>query len=89
MKVKAEEQNRLLDWERARGGHTYAQALSEIEQMVTARRSLRFRSWMLDEALLRSRDGRPRQDLQDLYARDVRGHDAAGGAGGRDRAEPD
>ena len=51
--VKAEEQNRLLDWERARGGHTYAQALSEIEQMVTARRSLRFRSWMLDEALLR------------------------------------
>lgn len=51
--VKADEQNKLIAWEKQRGGDTYANALKQIEQMVEARKELRFRSWMLDEALMR------------------------------------
>lgn len=51
--VKAGEQNKLIAWEKQRGGDTYANALKQIEQMVEARKELRFRSWMLDEALMR------------------------------------
>lgn len=51
--VKADEQNKLIAWDKQRGGDTYANALKQIEQMVEARKELRFRSWMLDEALMR------------------------------------
>lgn len=51
--VKADEQNKLIAWEKQCGGDTYANALKQIEQMVEARKELRFRSWMLDEALMR------------------------------------
>lgn len=51
--VKADEQNKLIAWEKQCGGDTYTNALKQIEQMVEARKELRFRSWMLDEALMR------------------------------------
>ncbi len=51
--VKKEEQDNLLRWASQQGNNEYATALGEIEKMVNDRSDLRFRSWMLDEALFR------------------------------------
>lgn len=51
--VKATEQKRLEEWSLKICGPQYPEALQTIEQIVKERAGLRFRSWMLDEALLR------------------------------------
>ena len=51
--VKAEEQARLIDWANKNNESAYPAALKELERIVHARKDLRFRSWMLDEALVR------------------------------------
>jgi hypothetical protein len=51
--VKKAEQDSLLAWSRRAGRPEYAEALRMLEQIVSDRRNLRFRSWMLDEALSR------------------------------------
>lgn len=51
--VKREEQDKLLAWAKAKNEPVYVEALKQIEQMITDRKDLRFRSWMLDEAVVR------------------------------------
>ncbi|WP_288205169.1 S46 family peptidase [uncultured Parabacteroides sp.] len=51
--VKKEEQDRLIAWSQDNDESDYPEALSTIEQIVSDRKDLRFRSWMLDEAILR------------------------------------
>lgn len=51
--VKQEEQDRLVAWSLDNDESDYPEALSTIEQIVSDRKDLRFRSWMLDEAILR------------------------------------
>lgn len=51
--VKKEEQDRLIAWSLDNDESDYPEALSTIEQIVSDRKDLRFRSWMLDEAILR------------------------------------
>jgi len=52
-KVKKAEQDRLIHWATENNRPQYSEALSTIEQIVNDRKDLRFRSWMLDEAILR------------------------------------
>lgn len=49
--VKAEEQERLIAWSKKMCEPAYPEALLTLEQIVHDRKDLRFRSWMLDEAL--------------------------------------
>lgn len=49
--VKTEEQNRLIAWSKKMCEPAYPEALLTLEQIVHDRKDLRFRSWMLDEAL--------------------------------------
>ena len=51
--VKKEEQDLLIAWAQKNNEATYPEALSTLEQIVSDRKDLRFRSWMLDEAILR------------------------------------
>lgn len=51
--VKKEEQDKLIAWSRSVCEPTYPDALTSLEQIVSDRKDLRFRSWMLDEALAR------------------------------------
>ena len=51
--VKKEEQDRLLAWAQKNNESSYPEALLTLEQIVSDRKDLRFRSWMLDEAILR------------------------------------
>ncbi|MBC8616334.1 S46 family peptidase [Parabacteroides faecis] len=51
--VKKEEQDLLIAWAQKNNETTYPEALSTLEQIVSDRKDLRFRSWMLDEAILR------------------------------------
>jgi len=51
--VKREEQDKLLAWAKDKNEPVYVEALKQIEQMITDRKDLRFRSWMLDEAVVR------------------------------------
>jgi len=51
--VKKEEQDRLLAWAAGRNLSEYREALTRLEQIVSDRKDLRFRNWMLDEALIR------------------------------------
>jgi hypothetical protein len=51
--VKRDEQERLLSWAKNRNETVYSDALKQIEQMIADRKDLRFRSWMLDEAVIR------------------------------------
>ncbi|GKG73815.1 MULTISPECIES: S46 family peptidase [Parabacteroides] len=51
--VKKEEQDRLIAWAQKNNESSYPEALSTLEQIVSDRKDLRFRSWMLDEAILR------------------------------------
>ena len=52
-KVKRDEQEALLAWAQEKGVTEYKEALSEIERIVSERKDLRFRQWMLSEALVR------------------------------------
>ena len=52
-KVKKEEQDRLIAWSEDHDESDYPEALLTLEQIVSDRKDLRFRSWMLDEAILR------------------------------------
>lgn len=52
-KVKLEEQEKLIAWGKKMCEPSYEEALLSIKQIVNDRKDLRFRNWMLDEALLR------------------------------------
>ncbi|MDL2221407.1 S46 family peptidase [Parabacteroides sp. OttesenSCG-928-N08] len=52
--VKRKEQEKLLQWAKENNKPEYEEALELMEQIIHERKDLRFRSWMLDEALLRS-----------------------------------
>ena len=52
-RVKAEEQQRLIAWSNKMCEPAYPEALLSLEKIVNDRKDLRFRSWMLDEALVR------------------------------------
>lgn len=52
-KVKQEEQDRLTAWAKKNNDASYPEALMTLEQIVSDRKDLRFRSWMLDEAIMR------------------------------------
>ena len=51
--VKREEQDKLIAWGKKYCEPAYEEALLTLEKIVSDRKSLRFRSWMLDEAILR------------------------------------
>ena len=51
--VKKEEKDRLIAWAQKNNESSYTEALLTLEQIVSDRKDLRFRSWMLDEAILR------------------------------------
>ncbi|MDD4515539.1 S46 family peptidase [Massilibacteroides sp.] len=51
--VKKAEQDRLIEWGKKNCQPDYEEALLSLEQLVYERKDLRFRGWMLDEALLR------------------------------------
>ena len=51
--VKREEQEALLAWGKKECQPQYEEALLTLEQIVYDRKDLRFRKWMLDEAILR------------------------------------
>ncbi len=51
--VKKEEQNKLIAWSGQNNEPDYPAALLLLEQIVSDRKDLRFRNWMLDEALIR------------------------------------
>ncbi|MDR2499319.1 MAG: S46 family peptidase [Tannerellaceae bacterium] len=51
--VQQAEHDKLLAWAKQAGKPEYGEALRLIEQLVHDRRSLRLRSWMLDEAIVR------------------------------------
>ena len=51
--VKKEEQDRLIAWAQKNNESSDPEALSTLEQIVSDRKDLRFRSWMLEEAILR------------------------------------
>lgn len=50
--VKKAEQDKLIDWSNRMCEPAYPDAITAIEQIVKQRKNLRFRSWMLNEALL-------------------------------------
>lgn len=52
-KVKQDEQDRLEAWSKKMCEPAYPDALLTLEQIVSDRKDLRFRSWMLDESLVR------------------------------------
>jgi hypothetical protein len=51
--VKKTEQDKLVDWSKQINKPEYIEALRMLEQIIFDRKNLRFRSWMLDEALVR------------------------------------
>ncbi len=51
--VKKDEQNKLIAWSKKMCEPNYPDALLTLEQIVSDRKDLRFRSWMLDEAIMR------------------------------------
>lgn len=51
--VKQAEQDRLADWSVRMNKPEYREALAVLERIVKDREDLRFRSWMLDEAISR------------------------------------
>lgn len=51
--VKRGEQDRLIEWSNLNNESAYPEALLTLEQIVSDRKDLRFRRWMLDEALVR------------------------------------
>jgi hypothetical protein len=51
--IKQAEQEKLVAWSEQMNKPEYPEALRMLEQIVSDRKDLRFRSWMLDEALSR------------------------------------
>ncbi|WP_298646816.1 S46 family peptidase [uncultured Proteiniphilum sp.] len=51
--LKREQQNRLLEWAEINRRPEYMEALNEIERIVEERADLRYRSWMLNEGIIR------------------------------------
>lgn len=51
--VKLDQQNRLVEWAKKNNKPHYIQALDEIERVVKSRSDFRFRSWMLNEGIIR------------------------------------
>ena len=51
--VKKEQQEKLLSWAKQNNKQEYIDALNTIEQIVKERANLRFRSWMLNEGIVR------------------------------------
>ncbi|MDR1555759.1 MAG: S46 family peptidase [Tannerellaceae bacterium] len=51
--VRQAEQDKLIAWAEQMNKPEYPEALRMLEQIVSDRKNLRFRSWMLDEALAR------------------------------------
>lgn len=51
--VKEEQQNRLIAWANENEQPQYIQALQAIQEMVEERADLRYRSWMLNEGIIR------------------------------------
>lgn len=51
--VKKEEQDKLIAWSKKMCEPAYPEALLTLEQIISDRKDLRFRSWMLDEAISR------------------------------------
>ncbi|MDH6358458.1 S46 family peptidase [Parabacteroides sp. PF5-9] len=51
--VKKEEQDKLIAWANKMNKPEYSKALNTLEQIVSDRKDLRFRNWVLDEALAR------------------------------------
>lgn len=51
--IKEEQQNRLLEWAENNRLPQYKEALQEIKRMVEERADLRYRSWMLNEGIIR------------------------------------
>lgn len=51
--VKKVEQDKLIEWGRKNCQPDYEEALLSLEQLIHERKDLRFRSWMLDEAISR------------------------------------
>lgn len=51
--VKRNEQEKLIAWAKENNKPEYIEAINQISQIVSDRSDLRFRSWMIDEALLR------------------------------------
>ncbi len=74
-KVKLAEQERLIDWSRKNCETAYPEALLTLEQMVSDRKDLRFRSWMLDEAIIRSIEFVKVPTTVDALAEALRGKD--------------
>jgi hypothetical protein len=51
--AKKEEQDSLIAWSEQNNRPEYIESLRMLEQIVSDRKNLRYRSWMLDEALIR------------------------------------
>ena len=51
--VKKEEQDKLIAWGEKNCDSSYKDALATIEQIISDRKDLRTRSWLLDEAIIR------------------------------------
>ncbi|MDL2264932.1 S46 family peptidase [Parabacteroides sp. OttesenSCG-928-G21] len=51
--VKKTEQDKLIAWAKANNKPEYEEAILTLEQIVFDRKDLRFRNWMLDEAISR------------------------------------
>ena len=51
--VKKEEQDKLIAWGEKNCDGSYKDALATIEQIISDRKDLRTRSWLLDEAIIR------------------------------------
>lgn len=51
--VKKDEQDKLIAWAEKNNKPEYTEAIKQMEKIVADRADLRFRSWMVDEALLR------------------------------------
>ncbi len=52
--LKLEQQNRLSEWAKNNRKPEYIEALKEIERIVDERADLRYRSWMLNEGIIRA-----------------------------------
>ncbi|WP_099464277.1 S46 family peptidase [Parabacteroides provencensis] len=76
--VKQKEQDRLIAWSGKMSEPSYPEALETLAQIVSDRKDMRFRNWMLDEALARGIEfANITTDIQSMC-------DALGG---KDRAE--
>lgn len=71
--VKNDEQDRLIAWSKKMCEPAYPEALLTLEQIVNDRKDLRFRSWMLDEALTVASSSPKFRPISRLFVRLWRG----------------